>query len=164
MKVIFDYISVVPLFYFFYLGYNFIIHMNFSDLFLIVWLGLSLFLSESIKLLNYPKSLNWLIKRPNGSFNTDILSRDGISTSPGFPSSHMTTTSFFCVYIILRHYYYKNKNIVKISLFNILLILLMGLARYYKKAHNIYQILAGILLGSILSIVAFKINKKIDLV
>lgn len=164
MKVIFDYISVVPLFYFFYLGYNFIIYKNISDLMLGFWLALSLFISESIKLLNYPKSLHWLTKRPPNAFNVDILSRGGISTTPGFPSSHMTTTSFFCVYIILRHYYYKNKNILTIITFNLLLIILMALARYYKRAHNIYQIFAGTFLGTILSVVVFKINKKIDLI
>ena len=37
----------------------------------------------------------------------------------------------------------------------------MGLSRYFKKTHNIYQIIGGIILGYVLALIAFRINKKL---
>ena len=55
---------------------------------------------------------------------------------------------------------YKNR-IIGIHL---ILIILMGISRYFKNVHNIYQIIAGVILGYLLALLAFKINKKIDFV
>ena len=98
-----------------------------------------------------------LTRRPEGAFNTDMLSRNGKvkSTTPGFPSGHMTTISFFVVYMILRKWDFEGSfinyfsNNLVFNIFNISLIFLMAWARYYKKCHNITQIIGGFIYGSL---------------
>ena len=53
-----------------------------------------------------PSFLNFLLHRPKGASNTDILSRNGLKpkSSPGFPSGHMTMTTVFAVYRLIRLY------------------------------------------------------------
>ena len=93
-------------------------------------------------------------KRPKGAKGCDFFSiGPDVSGKPGFPSGHISITTFVCIYFILLimyNPYFKNKNKNITILFimaNILTILLMGWARHYKKCHNIIQIIGGILLG-----------------
>ena len=89
---------------------------------------------------------------------TDYFSRNGPAPkdAPGFPSGHMTGITLFCVYMILRKkgdipwddFFKNNKGFV---LFNILVVLGMGFARWYKTCHNLFQIIGGILYGSLIS-------------
>mgnify|MGYP001240709887 CR=1 FL=1 len=163
-NIIFDYISVVPALFFFSLIYSFLVFNRKNDLLLLLWLCFATLFSEIIKLIPHHKSLDWLIKRPNGAKNIDLLSRNGLTLSNGFPSSHMTVTTLYCSYLIMRNIHNKSKYINRIIVFHIILIILMGLSRYFKKAHNIYQIIGGIILGYVIALIAFRINKKIDFI
>ena len=116
---------------------------------------------------NAPKTLDFLLNRPSGACNTDILSRNGPKpiNTPGFPSGHMTLTSVFAVYRLLRLYRQQGsikqvlrKNTVEVLLY-VAVIVAMGYARWYKRCHNIYQIVAGFLFGSIFAFVLDKIVK-----
>jgi membrane-associated phospholipid phosphatase len=154
-----DYYSVVPLSIYLCLTYlAFTTPNNFIE-----FISLTIFMivndniTKIIKRQNYPESLYKITRRPEGAFNTDMLSRNGKAkpTAPGFPSGHMTTISFLVFYMILRKWNFKgsfinylSSNIV-FNVFNIILILIMAWVRYYKKCHNITQIIGGFIYGSI---------------
>jgi membrane-associated phospholipid phosphatase len=90
--------------------------------------------------------------RPEGAKDCDYLSCGGIvkPNSPGMPSGHMATTSYFVIYNIL--YIIKN-NYNKMLIFgNIMLLILMGWARITKKCHNLSQVIAGTILGSLIGV------------
>ena len=152
-----DFYSIIPVaiyFGFFYMG----LYLNnpkeaFSFL---LFFYLNDNITKVIKSLPYPKPLWEITRRPDGAFNTDYLSRHGPSKkdAPGFPSGHMTSITSFCIYMILRKMDGRTlKEFVKEEplyfYINILLIILMGFARWYKKCHNIVQIIAGIIYGGI---------------
>lgn len=154
-----DYYSVVPLAIYLCLTYlAFTTQNNFIE-----FISLTFFMifndniTKIIKRQNYPESLYKITRRPDGAFNTDMLSRSGKAepTAPGFPSGHMTTMSFFVVYMILREWDFKGSfinylsNNMVFNIFNIILIFIMAWARYYKKCHNITQIMGGFIYGSI---------------
>jgi membrane-associated phospholipid phosphatase len=163
-NIIFDYISVLPIFFFISLFYSYFVFNKKNDLVLFFWLFLAAILTEFIKIIPMPLELNWLVKRPNGASNIDLLSREGPTLSNGFPSGHMTVTTLYCVYIIMRNLHNNTKYQNRIILIHLILIILMGISRYFKKVHNIYQIIAGVILGYLLASIAFKINKKIDFI
>ena len=109
-------------------------------------------------------------KRPVGAKGCDLFSLGpDVSGKPGFPSGHMSSTSFVCVYniiLLLKSNYVKNlfkPNYLRYILIfvNVLLIFLMGWARHFKKCHNIIQILGGIVLGGGLASLLFILKKKI---
>jgi len=122
---------------------------------------LSTSIAQCLKyLIPYP---SWFYKysmRPNGASNCDYLSCGGPvkENTPGFPSGHMTTTSYFTIYNIL--YIIKNKMNKLFIIPNIVLLILMGWARIYKLCHNVVQVLTGTILGTLIGIIFFyKINK-----
>ena len=149
-----DYFSMFPiLIYFFgiYAGVyfntlkesvSFITFMFFNDL-----------ITKVIKSLPYPEILWEITRRPEGAFNTDYFSRNGkaLKDAPGFPSGHMTSITSFCFYMLLRKKkndwknFFTNNNIL--VLFSLILILLMAFARWYKRCHNLVQIIGGIIYG-----------------
>ena len=97
-----------------------------------------------MKRLNYPDSLYKMSRRPEKATNCDYLSRREYNgDSPGFPSGHMTTTTMFAVYQMLKYPSTQSKIV------NSLLIVLMAFARYVKQCHTPIQIIAGILLGGV---------------
>ena len=112
-----------------------------------------------------PSSLDFLLHRPNGACNTDILSRNGAKPidTPGFPSGHVTMATVFAVYRLLR--LYRNYNNVGqfvyenpiVIVFYLGIIVLMGYARWYKRCHNIFQIVGGFVFGAIFAILLDKI-------
>ena len=89
----------------------------------------------------YPKSLYKYTMRPEGACDCNYLSNDGLRlpNTPGFPSGHMTSTSFFVANNIFNGYP---------ILPNLIYLGLMGWARIVKKCHNIPQVIAGTLLGT----------------
>jgi membrane-associated phospholipid phosphatase len=111
-----------------------------------------------------PNTPNYFI-RPKSAKDCNILNNNGTcDDQPGFPSGHVATTSFFFNYLLLK-YISNNNNINKLFyfiLFNIP-VLLMGVSRYYKKCHNILQIIGGYVLGVIISIIMIFIEKKYNL-
>lgn len=96
-------------------------------------------------------------KRPKGACNCGTLNNNSsweLSTGdePGMPSGHVATTTFFFVYLALyRHNVMPNimplVNHVLYYVFAITSIILMAMARYYKKCHDIPQIVGGVVLG-----------------
>ena len=158
-----DIYSVVPLAIYFAMFYMGIYTGNVNEA-----LGFCLFfyvnneITSIIKKLPYPESLWDVTRRPDGSFNTDYLSRNGPSKkdAPGFPSGHMTSMAAFAMYMILRKKgeqdwdEFIRENTVFFWL-NVGSVLLMAFARWYKKCHNITQILAGTIYGSVTAYIYF---------
>ena len=120
-----------------------------------------------IKKLPYPKLLWDITRRPEGAFNTDYLSRNGSANkdAPGFPSGHMTSITAFCLYMVLRkkgelgweEFIIGNPIFLGI---NILSIMAMGFARWYKSCHNMLQIVCGIIFGAITSYIYYELIGK----
>jgi membrane-associated phospholipid phosphatase len=99
----------------------------------------------------YPKWFYSYTRRPLGAKDCDYCSSNGGKEGdPGFPSGHMTSTSYIVMYNIL----YLLDNNVTLSglliLLNLAFLLIMGWARIIKKCHNLVQVIGGTLLGSII--------------
>jgi membrane-associated phospholipid phosphatase len=78
----------------------------------------------------------------------------------------MSSTAFFCAYIVLNFMNKNNYNLQNLLMYkpsllivNIILIIMMAWARYYKKCHNITQIIGGTIYGLGLAYLFFNINK-----
>ena len=83
-------------------------------------------------------------KRPDGACNCSIMNDGGIvDTRSGFPSGHVASTS---VYMSLL-YFSLNKQSPFLFIIYQIPTILMGIARYRKLCHNIFQIICGALLG-----------------
>ena len=138
-------VSFTPLLIYFYLLCNSLYTKNIKSFKLSFYIFLSNSLVDLIKKINFPKKYDYIFKRPKDACDCDYLSSNGIQKNrPGFPSGHMTTTSFFCIYQIMN-----SKNKCKKMLY-VFVILLMGWARYYKNCHNLVQIITGTFLGSLI--------------
>jgi len=172
MNVFADYISVIPVFFYFYFFYQGIITKNyFKALFLFISLQIVCLSTEGIKYLIH---LNPFLKkykilyRPVGAKNTDYLSKNGLRDkfTPGFPSGHLAQTSFFCFYMLLNKLKnYKNiKDFIKkdflFIIVNLSMIFLMGFSRYYKNVHNIFQIIFGTLIGFLGALIVIYLEKR----
>jgi len=161
-------ISVIPLLYF---GISFIsiiikyltkvnIVRNAIHLY---GLLLSTFTAAFMKLfVPYPSWFYEYTKRPIDASDCDYFSSNGFKGGdPGFPSGHMTSTSYVVMYSILYLLQKKPFFYIPIILLNIALLIIMGWARMVKKCHNFVQVIGGILLGSIMA--HYFYNIKIDL-
>ena len=148
---IFDYISALPICIYASLLYTSISENDmYPFFFLIQLLVVDIFLVPFLKHLPYPSFVYHITRRPIGATNCDYLSKIPSKTNaPGLPSGHMTVTTMFSIVRIL-----ENKSIVSIILHSCIVIL-MAMARYYKKCHNVVQIIAGTILGSILGYISF---------
>lgn len=118
---------------------------------------LSTFSAQTLKyLIPYP---TWFYKysmRPEGACDCDYLSISGpvSENTPGLPSGHMSTTSYFVTYYIL-HILKNNYNKLLI-LPNIILLIGMGWARIKKLCHNLTQVISGTFLGALIAYIFFK--------
>ena len=144
---ILDYISVIPLFFISSTIHKIILYQDKNEFLFLLWLlttGLSV---EILKKINYPESLYEITRRPAGTYNTDFLSRNGIQNknSAGFPSGHMAITSLYCFNKISK--LKKSKKMFYIKYYYLSIIFLMGISRYYKKCHNLTQIIFGTIFG-----------------
>ena len=174
-----DYISLIPIVIYFGLLYSFLINpiKNHLDVVFLIVILLSDRSVKYFKSLKYPEIMYDITRRPEGASNCDFFSRKGPVKygTPGFPSGHMTTVTFFSVFIILLgyHNFIKNnphnsqnfinfiieKNMLIIT--NLLLIILTGWARCYKGCHNLFQVFGGFILGSIYAFIFYYILLKI---
>mgnify|MGYP006101986521 CR=1 FL=1 len=161
-----NFLSVLPLYYIIFTTiitlYSFFVHSRIWKHMIIYFCGLmgSLFIPVFIKKLTifiHPTHLAWY--RPKGAKGCDFQSIKGFAEpfTPGFPSGHMTLTSYIMVFNILMTLQKKVKYSNVIILLNLLFIIFMCWARYYKNCHNVFQIIGGIILGFILA----KITNKI---
>jgi hypothetical protein len=123
--------------------------------------------TKMIKALPYPEFMWDITRRPEGAFNTDYFSRNGLAKkeAPGFPSGHMAGITSFCLYMLLRKkgdldwktFIGENISIVGISIFAVGM---MGFARWYKNCHNLFQICGGILYGGLTTYLYYDIIGK----
>jgi membrane-associated phospholipid phosphatase len=150
-KTIYDVISLMIIVFMIYIVYS-------RDIFFIVGMFVSLFLHYVIKKLTkdlYPN----IFLRPSGACNCNSLNSGGIvDDKPGFPSGHMTTTSFFLNYLFFSQKYRSPLIFLKYNFFN----LFMGYSRFKKKCHNLPQIIAGYILGLSGAFVFDKLKKTIN--
>uniref|UniRef100_A0A6C0BS88 Phosphatidic acid phosphatase type 2/haloperoxidase domain-containing protein n=1 Tax=viral metagenome TaxID=1070528 RepID=A0A6C0BS88_9ZZZZ len=100
--------------------------------------------------------------RPDNACDCSIFNDGGpVGGRPGFPSGHVAMASYFA-YIMVFTYFennYLNLSIATLYPF------IMGIARYFKYCHNIYQIIAGWILGFLVAyfiknITCYKIKKN----
>lgn len=141
-----DLLSVLPLSFYFIPVYEYIKTRHPSQIMFLLGIFFITVSTDLIKRIPYSKT-SWfypITRRPEGATNCDYLSKSGPARpeAPGLPSGHMATTAFFCAYMYLN--YPKND---PFTLFNLLLVLSMGWARYFKKCHNMFQIISGALYG-----------------
>jgi membrane-associated phospholipid phosphatase len=149
-----DLISVAPISFFMGTAYTSIVNVDIDSFKFLMGLLTATLSSDVLKRIPYPDALYQITRRPEGASNCDYLSKNGPASknAPGFPSGHMTTTGFFATYIILKtelsftELTTKQKPLIFVS---VSLILAMSWARYYKKCHNITQIIGGIVWGSL---------------
>ncbi len=170
-----DIISIIPLVIILSLMYNFLIApgKNVVDIILALVIILANFSVEKIKRLPWPREWDSVTRRPKGAMNTDYLSRNGPAKprAPGMPSGHMTSTSLFAIFMLFcvwsMKYQKDTKKFIQqewlFILINLSLIGLMAFARYYKKCHNIPQIIAGTLYGGLIGYVAYYVLEKLDI-
>ena len=161
-----DMVSVTPLLMYFSLFYNVLVFGSAESLKFFISMLFVAVSTDVIKRLPMPKSLYKLTRRPEGAKNCDFLSKGGIckANAPGCPSGHMATTVFFLVVTMMLYSrkYSTFKAFAEVHYrligFSVLLILLMGWSRYYKKCHNVIQIIGGSLFGLGM---AFLVNRYI---
>lgn len=109
-------------------------------------MNLSLFLERIIK---YSTTDVQIFKRPIGACRCGLFNDGGnISYASGFPSGHMTLTSNFFNNLLIIHK--REKELKYIIIYN-LPCLLMAFARYEKRCHDIPQIIAGYVLGLLIT-------------
>ena len=164
-------ISVLPFFFFILLGflnaYLLFTDLNkFKRLFLYM-LGIlsATIFSESIKKgITPPDFLKPYWYRPKGAKGCDYLSIKGYAPdfTPGFPSGHMSTTSYFVSYNIYNLLNKPNSNNRNLHIFgNVLLLIVMGWARMQKKCHTFIQVAGGTIFGSLIGYVFYTFDKYI---
>ena len=155
----FDYYSVIPLCMYSSLLYTYVISGEKQALYLCMYLFSCDVLVMCIK--KYPwknGTMYRLTRRPKGANRCDYLSKKTNYTedSPGFPSGHMTSITVFSISMMIYLFGLQKYDLlyarIPIIMFHILLIVLMGLARYVKLCHSPLQIAAGFILGCLLSI------------
>lgn len=140
------------------------------DLVLIIGLVNSLFLHDFLKEL----TTGWyapLFKRPNGAINCNLFNTGGlVDHKSGFPSGHVTVMSFFMNILLLRK---KQNNVNNYNTYtpyshwkNIIIynipIIIMGYARIMKGCHNLFQVVAGYLLGYGVAFLIHKYENEIN--
>ena len=129
--------------------YMAVMHYQFDYL-----IGLFLVLQIERFIKNKTKNINiTILKRPHNASNCNGKNDDGnVGNDPGFPSGHMSATSFMTNLYYLKQC--KTKNISNYILYNSWNIF-MGYARYSKNCHNIVQIIGGYLLGLMVAFVFY---------
>ena len=123
-----------------------------------IWMGAGILLADGttkiIKQFTHPMGGQFL--RPANATNCDVFCRNGsVGGRPGFPSGHVTITSFFFVYMWLK---YRS---TPLAIFGIFTILLMSMARMQKQCHNEVQVLFGAFWGAVLAFGWFKLEKNL---
>lgn len=100
---------------------------------------LQLIIKDSTK-----NTLSDVFLRPKGACNCGSFNEGGDdSFKPGFPSGHIAVTALFVNFIYLKYY---RCDFFLMAIFNVAPII-MGISRYEKKCHNVYQLVAGYILG-----------------
>ena len=86
-----------------------------------------------------------IFARPTGACDCSIFNDGGpVEGTPGFPSGHVAMAAYFAYIMVFKYFENSYLNLSIATLFPIII----GMSRYYKRCHNIYQILAGWVLGT----------------
>ena len=160
-KSVANYISLIPLVYwiFIYVYYCVSFIGIVKPLFTLKYIfGFTtiVFISELLKKLMSPY-LGKVAKRPEGARDCDFFSCNGnVEGNPGLPSTHMAIVGFFVTYnlfIIKSPISKVNQHLF--YFLNVVLLVLTAWARFYKRCHNLSQILTGTILGGIYASIIF---------
>lgn len=129
-----------------------LIHYQFDYLFgLILVYQIKQFIKNKTKNIDIP-----ILKRPCNAINCNGKNDGGnVGNDPGFPSGHMSATSFMTNLYYLKQC--KTKNINNYILYNIWNVF-MGYARYSKNCHNIFQIIGGYLFGLMVAVIFYLLS------
>jgi membrane-associated phospholipid phosphatase len=85
-----------------------------------------------------------IFARPHDACDCSIFNDGGaVGGNPGFPSGHVAMASYFAYVMVFKYFENNYYNLLIATLFPIII----GMSRYFKRCHNIYQIFAGWLLG-----------------
>lgn len=108
-----------------------------------LWMGIAVSLADgSTKIWKRLFGTASIFGRPYGACDCDIFCINGTQNGkPGFPSGHMTVTSFLATTFALL------QPGLPYQLAAIAVVIAMGWARYFKKCHNLMQIVAGTIYG-----------------
>lgn len=136
-------LSLMPLN--FYPLIAFILTRKLEYLFICIGILIVRYSTEFIRELISKISKNPIFYRPHGCKNCGLLNTQTDPNGPAFPSGHVGMTTFLVIALL---YVTKNTNLIAYILATTYIIL-MGYSRYYKKCHNIPQIIAGVLHGGI---------------
>jgi len=136
--IIYDFISLSPILFFIYSIFN-------KEYKLVI--GMSLLTIIQLFIKNFTRHFyKQIFLRPNDACNCNSFNTGGfVGLEPGFPSGHVTLTSFFVNYMYFKKY---PNDFFALSFLNFIPIII-GISRYEKKCHNIYQIFAGYILSII---------------
>ena len=157
-KDIFDYYSVIPLCMYISLLYVYVITGEKKTVYLCMYLFTCDVIVMCLKRYPWKGKMYSITRRPKGATQCDYLSRKNNYTddSPGFPSGHMTSITVFSISMMIYLFKMQKYDLIylriPIVIFHILLIFLMGVARYVKGCHSPLQIIVGFILGCILSV------------
>lgn len=92
---------------------------------------------------------NEIFLRPKDACNCSSFNNGGhVGLEPGFPSGHVALTTFFVNYMYFKKYSGDYFALVFLNFIP----LIIGISRYEKQCHNIWQTLAGYMLAIILLI------------
>lgn len=141
--IIYDFISLTPIIA---TAYAVIIR----DFKLISGMTIATLIQMSIKHLTKHFDIkNEILLRPKDACNCSSFNNGGhVGLEPGFPSGHVTVTTFFVNYMYFKYY---SGDLFALTFLNFIP-LIIGISRYEKQCHNIWQTLAGYMLGILLLI------------
>ena len=141
--MIYDFISLCPIIFTIYS----IFIKDFKLLFGISLISsIQYIIKYSIKYFNIK---NKIFLRPENACDCNSFNNGGnVGLEPGFPSGHVALTTFFVNYMFFRKY---SGDYFALFFLNFIP-LIIGISRYEKKCHNIWQTLSGYLLAIILLI------------
>lgn len=141
--IIYDFISLTPVIATIYTILN-------KDIKLLFGIGLITLSQISIKnLIKHFDIKNEIFLRPKDACNCSSFNNGGnVGLEPGFPSGHVALTTFFVNYMYFKKY---SGDYFALTFLNFIP-LIIGVSRYEKQCHNIWQILAGYMLAIILLI------------
>lgn len=139
--IIYDFISLTPIIATIYT----ILIRDFKLLFGIILITLT---QISIKeLIGHFGIKNEIFLRPKDACNCSSFNNGGyVGLTPGFPSGHVALTTFFVNYMYFKKY---SGDFFALTFLNFIP-LIIGISRYEKQCHNIWQIISGYILAIIL--------------
>ena len=137
-----DQISVLPLVFYYALLFKYLGSKKKTDLKFLISIIAVQITTDVLKRFPYPQEMYDITRRPKEACNCDMLSKGGPRPlgTPGFPSGHMANITFFTLYLLKN---YKLSAYQKYIVYT--LIPLTAWARMYKKCHNLFQVVGGMM-------------------